>query len=625
MATEAVEGDLEDEIAAEVIKLSRDVLERTVKFRSIVYSARGSGLVDDEFIDRLREQRSSEISNSLLLSMFMDAIRTEEGWFGRFLSLLSDSYSYRPLAEQLSSHYHELMAEKTGKLPKVKFSEILRNAVETLEKCKAELQRILNCYGQVCVQHCMHMLGMAVDYLYVEVQKQNTEELIQSPKVENVWKEKLNDLPDKANHDLSAPFPLIAQDQPLPKPTVKSSEGHKSRDKDDGVATRHPDRSKWGYSEVKVIHEVLKCNRGYLEQTIPIDVIISTLHAQDVLLDYEYAEVTSQPFPIKKNRSFVDVLLRKAPSVFYQFCSILESQHGYEHIAHYLTREVQALDPTLQLEDKVKTFGITLSPKGAGPMSKTISQVVDALVDTDMVKSSIQSIVDKQIEMAEDVKKVHETEVSHLRKAVSDAKDTVNVVKAECVGFFQQMEQGKEDSSDHVNFLHGKIQDIVQACEDFQSKNFSNTGSSMETLVDVVNLERRIGHLTNALDKKEREMESWRGTAKRREERLSESKKKYDKLRVEHEELRNTKDTEIENLQNKWKTSQTETAAVAKELSESQKKYDDLVFEHNEMRNSKDREIEGLRIRWEASQARAVKVEAEYACVVHTICLLHGL
>ena len=103
MATEAVEGDLEDEIAAEVIKLSRDVLERTVKFRSIVYSARGSGLVDDEFIDRLREQRSSEISNSLLLSMFMDAIRTEEGWFGRFLSLLSDSYSYRPLAEQLSS------------------------------------------------------------------------------------------------------------------------------------------------------------------------------------------------------------------------------------------------------------------------------------------------------------------------------------------------------------------------------------------------------------------------------------------------------------------------------------------------------------------------------------------
>ena len=38
-----------------------------------------------------------------------------------------------------------------------------------------------------------------------------------------------------------------------------------------------------------------------------------------------------------------------------------------------------------------------MSPKGAGPMSKTISQVVDALVDTDMVKSSIQSIMDKQV------------------------------------------------------------------------------------------------------------------------------------------------------------------------------------------------------------------------------------
>jgi hypothetical protein len=387
--------------------------------------------------------------------MFIDAIRTEKGWFDRFLSLLSDSYSYRPLAEQLSGHYRELKAEKKGELPTVKFSEILCNAVETLEKCKAELQRILNCYGQVCVQHCMHMLGMAVDYLHLEVKKLNTEEqlLILNPKVDNVWKEKLNDLPDKANHDLSAPFPFIAKDQPLSKPTMQSSEGYKSRDKYDGVTARHPDRSKWGYSEVQVVREVLKCNRGYLEQTIPIDVIISTLHAQGVLLDYEYHEVTSQPFSIKRNRSFLDALLRKAPSVFYQFCSILESQRGYEYIAHYLVREVHALDPTMPLEDKMKTFGITLSPKGAGPMSKTISQVVDALVDTDMVKSSIQSIVDKQIEMAEDVKKVHETEVSHLRKAVSDAKDTVNIVKTECVGFFQQMEQGKVDSSDHVIFV----------------------------------------------------------------------------------------------------------------------------------------------------------------------------
>ena len=102
MATEAVEENLEDEIAGEVIERSRDALERTVKFWPIVLSARESGLVQDAFIDQLMKKGLSEISNSLLLSMFVDAIKTNEGWFGRFLHLLSDFYSYRPLAEQLS-------------------------------------------------------------------------------------------------------------------------------------------------------------------------------------------------------------------------------------------------------------------------------------------------------------------------------------------------------------------------------------------------------------------------------------------------------------------------------------------------------------------------------------------
>ena len=113
-----------------------------------------------------------------------------------------------------------------------------------------------------------------------------------------------------------------------------------------------------GYSEVQVVHEVLKRNRGYLELKIPIDAIIPQLHAQDLLLDYEYAEVTSQPFPIKKNRSLIDAFLRKAPSIFYQFCSILEGQHGYEYIAHHLLREVRDLDPHIPLEDKVRCMGV---------------------------------------------------------------------------------------------------------------------------------------------------------------------------------------------------------------------------------------------------------------------------
>ena len=57
-------------------------------------------------------------------------------------------------------------------------------------------------------------------------------------------------------------------------------------------------------------------------------------------------------------------------------------------------------------------------------------------------------------------------------------------------------------------------------------------------------------------------------------------------------------------------------------LSESQKKYEDLVVEHMEMRNKKDREIEGLRIKWEESQARTVKVEAEYVLYTGFACVM---
>jgi hypothetical protein len=166
---------------------------------------------------------------------------------------------------------------------------------------------------------------------------------------------------------------------------------------------------------------VLKHNRGYLELKIPIDAIIPQLHAQDLLLDYEYAEVTSQPFPIRKNRSLIDAFLKKAPSIFYQFCSILEGQHGYEYIAHHLLREVRDLDPNIPLEDKMKTFGITWSPgpKRSGPPSKIVPPTVDALVDRDLLEKSMKSIFDKQMEMAEDVKRVHQMEVFKLKESVS--------------------------------------------------------------------------------------------------------------------------------------------------------------------------------------------------------------
>ena len=105
---------------------------------------------------------------------------------------------------------------------------------------------------------------------------------------------------------------------------------------------------------MQVIHQVLRRNRGYLEMKIPMKVILADLHGQDVLVDYEYEEVKSQPFEIKMNRCFLDALMRKSPEMYHRFCSILVAQKGYEYIVHYLEREIRDLDPTVPVDQKVQ-------------------------------------------------------------------------------------------------------------------------------------------------------------------------------------------------------------------------------------------------------------------------------
>ena len=114
------------------------------------------------------------------------------------------------------------------------------------------------------------------------------------------------------------------------------------------------------------MHEVLRRNRGYLEMTIPMDVIITTLEAQDVLLPYEVCQVKSHASLIEKNRSFLGSLMRKSPDMFYTFCSIMEGLPGYEYIGRYLRAEMKDVDQTVPFDEKVEclftcTFGCMCS------------------------------------------------------------------------------------------------------------------------------------------------------------------------------------------------------------------------------------------------------------------------
>ena len=54
-------------------------------------------------------------------------------------------------------------------------------------------------------------------------------------------------------------------------------------------------------------------------------------------------------------------------------------------------------------------------------------------------------------------------------------------------------------------------------------------------------------------------------------------------------------------------------------LSKYQKKCDNLVVEHKEMRNKKDREIEDLWNEWGTSQAKAAAVELEYVLYAYSM------
>ena len=107
-------------------------------------------------------------------------------------------------------------------------------------------------------------------------------------------------------------------------------------------------------SEVLQVYEVLRRNRGYLEMIIPMDVIITTLEAQDVLLPYELHQVKSHASLIEKNRSFLGSLMRKSPDMFYAFCSIMEGLPGFEYIGRYLRAEMKDVDPTVPFEEKVE-------------------------------------------------------------------------------------------------------------------------------------------------------------------------------------------------------------------------------------------------------------------------------
>ena len=98
----AEEEATEESMAREVLDRRKETLKSKLEFWEIVFHARKSELVKDEFVDRLMREGLSANTNEELVTKFLREITVQSGWFDRFTSILGGSSQYRYLAVQLN-------------------------------------------------------------------------------------------------------------------------------------------------------------------------------------------------------------------------------------------------------------------------------------------------------------------------------------------------------------------------------------------------------------------------------------------------------------------------------------------------------------------------------------------
>lgn len=69
---------------------------------------------------------------------------------------------------------------------------------------------------------------------------------------------------------------------------------------------------------------------------LPTPMIVSKLHANGMLLDYEYAELQSMEDNSRTNRKLIDFLLKKDDKLAEDFKKELSNIPGYNHLVSLL-------------------------------------------------------------------------------------------------------------------------------------------------------------------------------------------------------------------------------------------------------------------------------------------------
>ena len=100
--TMAEEEAMEESIAREVLDRRKETLKSKMDFWEIVFYARKSKLVKDEFVHCLMREGLSANTNEELVTQFLKEITVQSGWFDRFTGILGGISKYRYLAVQMN-------------------------------------------------------------------------------------------------------------------------------------------------------------------------------------------------------------------------------------------------------------------------------------------------------------------------------------------------------------------------------------------------------------------------------------------------------------------------------------------------------------------------------------------
>ena len=96
-------------------------------------------------------------------------------------------------------------------------------------------------------------------------------------------------------------------------------------------------------------HEALASTTEFLRTKIPIELILPSLRAHNVVNDAEESILKNEAkSKVEKNEILLEMLRKKDPKLTHKFCDILKETDSYGYLASHLLKEISIHDQRLK-------------------------------------------------------------------------------------------------------------------------------------------------------------------------------------------------------------------------------------------------------------------------------------